>query len=140
MADDVLQDVLLCIARKLPSLRDPRWVRAWAYRIATRMALRQVGHARRNMLTSIDSLAELPSPDPRDDAPFDADVLARLPAVVSALPEGSQIVIRLHYMHGLTQPEVAEVLSIPLGTVKSRIAYGLRQLRVHLPRGDAGRG
>ena len=40
-AEDALQDTLFTICRKLRSLRDPRWVRAWSYRIATRTAMRR---------------------------------------------------------------------------------------------------
>jgi DNA-directed RNA polymerase specialized sigma24 family protein len=38
-------------------------------------------------------------------------------------------VLRLHYLQSMTQQEIAEVLEIPIGTVKSRLAYGLMCLR-----------
>src|SRR5687768_9708133 len=47
-AADVLQDTLLAISRKLPSLRDARWFRAWAYRIATRLSIRAARRSRRH--------------------------------------------------------------------------------------------
>lgn len=40
-AEDVLQETLFTICRRLPSLREPKWFRAWAYRIATRQAVRR---------------------------------------------------------------------------------------------------
>ena len=128
-AADVMQEVLLRIARKLPSLREHAWVRAWAYRIATRDALRYVASSRRYAFTSLDEAANLASPESDDGRRFDPALVSQLPAAVAALPEGCQIVVRLHYLDGLSQPEIAEVLSIALGTVKSRIAYGLRLLR-----------
>lgn len=131
-AQDVLQEVLLLVAKKLPGLREHRWVRAWAYRIATREALRHISSERRVAFTSIESASAVPAPEPLDESTFDPDTLARLPKEVAALPAASRIVIQMHYLDGLTQPEVAEALGIPLGTVKSRIAYGLQQLRVHL--------
>ena len=41
----------------------------------------------------------------------------------------SRAVLALHFKEGLTLPEVAAVLDIPLGTAKSRMAYGLATLR-----------
>ena len=40
-AEDVLQETLLTVCRKLRTVREPRWFRAWAYRIATRLAVRR---------------------------------------------------------------------------------------------------
>jgi RNA polymerase sigma-70 factor (ECF subfamily) len=56
-------------------------------------------------------------------------LVAALPAKLAALPAAAQVVLRLHYLQSLTQQEIAEVLEIPLGTVKSRLAYGLMCLR-----------
>ncbi|MCE7883443.1 MAG: sigma-70 family RNA polymerase sigma factor, partial [Actinobacteria bacterium ATB1] len=52
---------------------------------------------------------------------------ARLPS--PGLPPGGQIVIRMHYLEGMTLPEIAGALSAPIGTIKSRLAYGLAALR-----------
>jgi RNA polymerase sigma-70 factor (ECF subfamily) len=131
-AEDVLQDVLFRVARKLPTLREHAWVRAWAYRIATRDALRQIARGRRFAFTSLNAVVDLPATEVENDSVFDSHLLAQLPSAVAALPEASRVVVRLHYLHGFTQPEVAEILSIPLGTVKSRLAYGLRVLRARI--------
>ncbi len=45
------------------------------------------------------------------------------------LPPHAQIAIRMHYLQELSQQEIAEALEIPIGAVKSRIAYGLSALR-----------
>jgi RNA polymerase sigma-70 factor (ECF subfamily) len=137
-AEDVLQEVLLRVARKLPDLREHAWVRAWAYRIATREIVRQVSRKRRVSLASLEAAADVPAPEPADESAFDPGLIARLPAAVSALPEATRMVVRLRYLHGLSQTEVAEALSIPLGTVKSRLAYGLRRLRAQV--GGSGSG
>lgn len=133
-AQDVLQEVLLLVTRNLPGLREHRWIRAWAYRIATREALRQIGSGRRVAFASLESAGEVSAPESLDESLFDSEALARLPGEVAALPAASRIVIRMHYLDGLTQPEIAEALAIPIGTVKSRIAYGLAQLRTHFRR------
>jgi len=48
---------------------------------------------------------------------------------VSRLSPASQAVVVLHYYEELPLDEIADVLEIPLGTVKSRLSYGLKQLR-----------
>jgi RNA polymerase sigma-70 factor, ECF subfamily len=52
-----------------------------------------------------------------------------LPQLVGELSPHSRAVIALHYLEEMTLEEVAAVLGVPVGTVKSRLAYGLNQLR-----------
>lgn len=127
-AQDVLQDVLIVICRRLGSLKDPRWFRAWAYRIATREAVRR---SRSDSLwkeaMGSDHIEQIASPDV--EAPFDQELVAGLSAAIDTAPPASQMVLRMHYLDGLTLIEVAEALGISIGTVKSRLAYGLGVLR-----------
>lgn len=135
-AEDVLQEVLLRVTKKLPTLREHAWVRAWAYRIATRDALRHLARSRRHALTSLEVANDVPVAEAEEDCLFDPLILAQLPSAVAGLPAKCQTVVRLRSLHGLTQAEIAEILSIPLGTVKSRIAYGLRLLRERIRKQD----
>jgi RNA polymerase sigma-70 factor, ECF subfamily len=134
-ARDVLQDALLIVSRKLPSLRDPRWLRAWAYRITTRECLRRGRRERpwREALRGegLDALAAADA-EPR----FDPELAAALPGQLAALPPASGAVLRMHYLDGLTYVEIAEALEVAVGTVKSRLAYGLALLRRRLRAGE----
>lgn len=65
-------------------------------------------------------------------APDGDDRLDLCEAEIEKLPPGSRIVLRLHYLDGLTLLEIAEALELPVGTVKSRLAYGLAKLRAML--------
>ena len=129
VAEDTLQEVLLKISRKLGALRDPQWFRAWAFRIATRMAIR---HARRlrsgYALVDLEYADELEAPS-EPDPPFDETELQRLRGALGLVPPASQLVLRMHYEHALTHVEIAEALGISIGTVKSRHHYGLQWLR-----------
>ena len=130
LAADVLQDTLIIICRRLGSVREPEWVRAWAYRVATREAVRSAKRMRRDRGNPLDDIAEMAEPPVEASSAFaDEKLLAELPARLASLPLGAQVVLRLHYLQSLTQQEVAEALAIPLGTVKSRLAYGLSFLR-----------
>jgi len=124
LAEDVLQEVFLRIYRKLTWLDDPAAFRAWAYRIASREAFRLLKRERRwSARQSDEALLESLPAAAEDPPPLD---FARL--VDNASP-ASRAVLTLHYLEGMSLDEVAAVLGIALGTVKSRLAYGLSALR-----------
>jgi len=128
-ADDVLQDVLLLIYRKLTWLRDPELFRPWAFRIASRTAFRHLGERRRwseqiDECLSVDDVAAT-------GAAVDEERLDQLLAAHQISP-ACAAVLTLHFGERMPLAEVAAVLEIPLGTVKSRLAYGLAALRRRL--------
>ena len=128
-ADDVMQDVLVAIARNIVWLVEPRLFRPWAFRIASRAAFSHLRRVRRRGVEeSADTvLASLPAPD----APPDNELLGEL-LDGDRLSPASRAVLVLHFQEEMQLDEVAAVLEIPLGTVKSRLAYGLKTLRRHL--------
>jgi RNA polymerase sigma-70 factor (ECF subfamily) len=127
-ADDVLQDSLWLIARRLGSLQDVALVRAWSYRIATREAYRSLRRSRRMQAAPLDDEAPgAPYSAPEEDPEVATD--HRLLAQLTLLPPKTQAVVRLRYFDALSQQEIAAALEIPIGTVKSRLAYGLNRLR-----------
>ncbi len=124
LAEDVLQEVLFTIYRKLDWLRDPALFEPWAFRIASRAAFRKLKKTRR--------LHEEPLPPdlPAEVVPDEHEpLLEALPAHIDALSPASRAVLTLHYTQSMTLSDIAEVLGISIGTVKSRLAYGLRCLR-----------
>ena len=126
-AEDVLQDALLLVYRKLGSLREPRAFNAWARRIAGREIFRALRGRRAHQQLH----DELP-PDLPDDAdpPEPPDgLLERLPELLQRVSPASRAVLALHYLDDLTLDEIAAILELPPGTVKSRLAYGLSTLR-----------
>jgi RNA polymerase sigma-70 factor (ECF subfamily) len=125
-ADDVLQDVLLVVTRKIGWLADPCLLRPWAFRIASRTAFK---HLKREQRWSGDDagLADLAAPE----SPPPSEVLASLPTIEGISPANRAVLV-LHFQEELSLPEVAAVLEVPLGTVKSRLARGLKALRTQL--------
>ena len=125
-ADDVLQETLFRIARKLRWLSDPALFRAWAFRVASREAQRQL---RKRRFQPLDEVKDEPVGEPQ------ALTRAELESLHSAVMEispASRSVVSLHYFEEMPLAEIADALEIPLGTVKSRLGYGLRQLRESL--------
>jgi DNA-directed RNA polymerase specialized sigma24 family protein len=58
-----------------------------------------------------------------------SDLLLQLPSLVASVSPASRAVLVLHFLEGMPLQTVSGILEIPLGTVKSRLAYGLRILR-----------
>ena len=133
LRDDVLQEVLLLVYRKLGTLREPRAFGAWARRIAGREVFRALRRLRRDERTheelSPDTIAEPPPPETDG-------LLDRLPEMLERISPASRAVLALHYLDGLTLDETAAVLEIPPGTAKSRLAYGLASLRRAMAAGE----
>ena len=133
LAEDLLQETLMLVYRKLYWLREPVAFPAWAYRIASRGAMRALKKRGRDETTFDTELCE--STSTADDSHFDherSDLIRRLPEVLESVSPASRAVLSLHYLCELSLAEVADVLSISTGTVKSRLAYGLSQLRARL--------
>ena len=124
-AGDALQVTLLHIWRDLPSLRDSSLVERWSYRILIRACHDQLRQQRRRAPI----LEALPAPETEpgpDVAIMHRDELDR---AFRRLSTEQRAAIVLQYYRGLTLPEIAEVLGVPVGTVRSRLHYAKRALR-----------
>jgi RNA polymerase sigma-70 factor (ECF subfamily) len=128
-AEDVLQEVLIKVARTIKQLRDPRFVYAWAFRIAHRAALREQSRLRQSFPSR---LVDPPGTTDAEEERLDPELVASLREAVSSLPTAAGAAIRLRYFEGMSLAEIAAILEIPLGTVKSRINYGVTFLRTKL--------
>jgi RNA polymerase sigma-70 factor (ECF subfamily) len=128
-ADDVVQEVLVAIAGNVVWLLEPGLFRSWAFRIASRAAFSHLRRVRRRGVEESAEvlLAALPAPGP----PPSSELLAEL-LDGNVLSPASRAVLVLHFQEDMELAEVAAVLEIPLGTVKSRLAYGLNTLRRYL--------
>jgi RNA polymerase sigma-70 factor (ECF subfamily) len=126
LAEDAVQQALVTAWRELPSLRDPAAFDAWLQRLLVHACYRE---ARRNRpwLANVRVLPVEPVA-PSDGA---LDVVARdqLERGFRRLPPEQRAVFVFHHYLGLTVPEVAERLGLPLGTVKSRLHYATNTLR-----------
>lgn len=122
LAEDVLQDVFLIIYRKIGWLNDPDLLRPWVYRIATRETFRVLRKRSRWQEEPLNeaTIATLAAPE----IGVDLDV-----KMLECVSPASRAVLMLHYLEDLSLKETAEVLDISIGSVKSRLAYGLRTLR-----------
>lgn len=124
---DVLQETWLSIFRLLPRLEAPEAFRVWMYKIAHGKVVEFLRRERR-IATSVDT-AEVPSPEAMD---CDVPALDNAELVHRALGQLSiehREVLVLHFLEGMSLEEIAQAISCPLGTVKSRMYYAKRSLR-----------
>ncbi len=112
-ADDLLQDVMVIVIRKLGALDDPQLFRPWAFRIASREAFRHIKKRRLWIGRHEDDaqLDDLPTPEIRPSG----ELLQQLLAAGSISPACRAVLI-LHFQEELSLAEVAAILDIPLGS------------------------
>ena len=124
-AGDALQVTLLRIWRDLPALRDPSLVEAWAYRVLVRVCHDELRKLRRQApalhLLAVDGAEEDPAISIADREQLDR--------AFRTLSTEQRAAIVLQYYRDLTLSEIAEVLQVPVGTVRSRLHYARRALR-----------
>lgn len=132
--DDLLQIVFLEVWRSRDRVDTSRPFEAWLFGIARKRAIDQL-RRRRHEVVSVDAIRELSG----EDGDRIVDRMAWAAEVRSALTQLSvdqQEVIGMSYFEDLTQAQIAAALGIPLGTVKARMARGMRRLAGLLDGGE----
>lgn len=121
-AEEVAQEAFLRAHRRFATLREPAKFRSWVSRIAFRLALNRLRAQRRQRARESTWQAARPEPlaDPARQAAGNI-LLDRLRAEIQRLPEGLRLVLLLSAVEGMDAGEVAAVLAIPTGTVRSRL-------------------
>ena len=127
LAEDILQEVFLRIYRKLNWLEAPELFRHWAYRIASRETFRRLKQERRWVEQVRDETLLETIQAPQSEA--SRMEMSELAQFISRVSPAARAVIVLHYFDEMPLAEIADVLGVALGTVKSRLAYGLESLR-----------
>src|SRR5437773_1305851 len=129
-AEDVAQETLLRAYRRFDRLRDRTRFRAWLVRIAFRLALDRLRSGKRRELR--DTVWSQPEHQPptrtAEDLAASKELQAHLDNALAELPEKLRLVLLLAAMEGHTIEEIAGMLGISTGTVKSRIFYARKQL------------
>ena len=118
--EDAAQEAMVAVFRHLRDLREPGALRSWVRSIATREAVRV---ARRR---SAAPLRELPEELP---GPADAETVADVRDLLARLQPEQRAILVLRDVEGLEEQEAAELLGVPLGTVKSRLHRARRAFR-----------
>lgn len=128
-ADDVLQEVWLDVFRGLPKLADTLAFPAWIYRVArNRCALAWRKRDREDRLeVELQSFAE-----PDEEPEFTAEDATRVHAALDKLAPEHREVLVLRFLEDMSYEDVAKAVGCQLGTVRSRLHYAKRALRLAL--------
>lgn len=131
LADDLAQEVFLRAYRGLAGFEGRARFSTWLYRIAYNVYL--------NHRTRVRELAALPegfeagamAPETSLSANR-SDLRRDLDVAIAALPDRYRAVVMLYYLEDVSYPEIAEILDLPLGTVKTHLHRAKRILRENL--------
>lgn len=132
---DCAQEAMLRIWRAIGTYRRQASFTTWSFRIATNACLDLLRRQKSRPSVSLDMLADAgfpPSAAESDGPQQHAEATARREALeggIAALPEDLRSALLLRDVQGFSYEEVSEILSVPLGTVKSRISRAREKLR-----------
>jgi RNA polymerase sigma-70 factor, ECF subfamily len=116
---DVLQNTWLAVFRHLPRLENARKFRSWVYRIAHDQAVNWLKKERRYVSQADEQIGPLAEDEesislPSEDAALIHQALQKLS------PQHCEV-LTLFYLEGFSAPQIAEIVGLPGGTVKSRL-------------------
>ena len=129
-AADLLQDVFLRMHRFADRIDIDRPLEPWLYRVAANLSCSWV--KRQRWVRPIEELAEWLSGEPKHSPAQIAEkneTWGYVEQAVASLPLAHRTVIVMYYINNLSLQEIADILDLPVGTVKSRLHYGRHALR-----------
>lgn len=143
-ASDAAQEVFLAAYRAIQEFRGNALFSTWLYRIAVNQAMnrrkrlalhrsRTAALDRAGAEEGPDPIAELPHPGPNPAEEADRrETAAQVQQGLNSLKEDDALIILLHDLQGIRYEEIAHILKLPLGTVKSRLHRARLALKTNL--------
>ena len=116
-----MQEAVIRAWRKLDDLRKKEYFEAWLTRILVNICYDMLRSRKRNI--PLEEIAEQPAPVGTDHELYDA---------IHSLDRELRLVVVLYYMNGYKMREIAQILGIPISTVKSRLLRAKRKLHEQL--------
>ena len=131
LAEDAVQEAFLTLWRTAKSFRSDRAKPStWILTLVHRRAVDVVRREERRRTAPLETSEEPEAHGPATDEEIELTDRRRIvQEALRQLPDDQREALELAYYGGLTQSELAERLSVPLGTIKSRMFTGLRRLR-----------
>ena len=136
LAEEVAQEVFLSLHRNLGRIESDAHAAAWIRKVAVQRA---IDEGRKRLRRPQVTLEDIPEPASGSSAsdPMLGSLLRRL---VASLPETPRMIVVLRYQEDLDPAEIAEMLQMPVATVKSHLQRSMALLREKLARRSSGAG
>jgi RNA polymerase sigma-70 factor, ECF subfamily len=134
VAADLLQDVFLRLFRFADHIDPTRPLEPWLYRMTANLSYTWVKR-RQRWIRPLEDIAEWLAGSKKQSPQHAAESVEEAQQVqqaIAGLPIGQRVVLVLYYLNDLSLTEIAEILVIPEGTVKSRLHYGREALKKQL--------
>lgn len=136
-AADLTQDALIRLIRAIGSYRGETKLSTWLYRLVVNLGIDRM-RRRGNPPIRLDDDGtdiDLPSDDPHDDVAGTVERTEQAQAVraaIAKLPDAQRLALTLHYFEDLRYEDIADVMGVPINTVKSHIRRGKERLAILL--------
>ncbi len=134
-AEDILQDCFLKVYAHAAHLDPARSLAPWLYRVTVNLSyawLGRGGQKRRAPLETVANRLVSPMRQAPDQLTEQTELRHNVRKAIGALPIDQRVVIVLYYLNNLSLQDIAEILDVPIGTVKSRLYYAREALRAML--------
>jgi RNA polymerase sigma-70 factor (ECF subfamily) len=130
LAEDLAQEVFLELYQSVDRIESPEHLTYWLRRVTANRCIDQGRKKQRRREMALEE-----APEPAAHSPVaDPMLLQRLQQSVAGLPEKQRLVVIMRFQEGLGPAEIAEVLEMPVNTVKSTLHRSLADLRKGLTR------
>jgi len=123
---DVLQETWVQVIGNIRKLRDPNSLPLWLYRIARAAAM---SHWREHYIRSETQVDQERAPETAEEVAFASEEAEAVHWALSQLSREHREALTLHFLEDFSVDEVAGIVGVPAGTVKSRIYYAKRLVR-----------
>ena len=133
-AEDILQECFIRLHRCLEGLDESQPLAPWLYRVTVNLCYSWMSRQRRwlhSLEEAFDWLGALPQPSPVQLVERQ-EVRAAIEQAINSLSLDQRVTLVLYYLNGQSVEEIATAMGCPVGTVKSRLHYGRKNVRRRL--------
>ena len=131
-AEDLAQEAFVRAYENLPRFRSGEPFGPWIFRIVTNLSLDVIKHRSRFRHEELTASAPAPRRDSADLPAQASDIAMRIDAAIHSLPEMQRIVARLHLVEQFDHSEIALMMNLNEGTVRSHLSLARKKLREQL--------
>jgi len=128
--EDLLQEIFLKIWKNIDKFKGNSELYTWIYRIAVNETINFINHKKKKFLISIDDYTEKQISAIETDTFFPPDTIEkRLHKAITSLPPKQKAIFELRYFENLKHEQIAEILGISIGNVKSQYHNAVEKIK-----------